>query len=133
MSDSTADLNNTPVEYDTTMDNVVIIKVDHDIHGGKTLDVTGVTDSVLKAGRVIIEETATGKLKPLLISSGTYASLPASHTYKGILIATILTKRPFASVMLAGNVNDGAVVNYGLPATPSGAKTALTLILFTKD
>lgn len=133
MSDVTANLNNNPVEYDTTMDSVVIIKVDHDIPGGKTLDVTGVTEEVLKAGRVIIEETATGKLKPLAISGGAYAALPANHTYKGILIATILTKKPFASVMLAGNVNDGAVVNYGLPATPSGAKTNLPHILFTKD
>jgi hypothetical protein len=133
MSDTTANLNNTPVEVDTTMDSVVIIKVDHDIPGGKTLDVTGVTDEVLKAGRVIIEETATGKLKPLKIVSGAYESLPSVHTYKGVLIATILLKKPFASVMLAGNVNEQAAINYELPAFPSGAKTALTHILFTQD
>lgn len=131
MSDTTANLSNTPVEFDTTMDSVVIVKVDHDIAGGRTLDVTGVADDVLKAGRVIIEETATGKLKPLGITSGAYDALPSGHTYKGILIATILTKKPFASVMLAGNVNEGAVVNYDLPAIPDGAKTVLTHILFT--
>lgn len=131
MSDTTANLNNTPVEFDTTMDSVVIIKVDHDIAGGITLDVTGVTDDVLKSGRVIVEETATGKLKPLKIESGSYESLPEGHTYKGVLIATILTKKPFASVMLGGNVNEGAVINYGLPAIPSGAKSVLTHILFT--
>ena len=133
MSDVTANLNNTPIEYDTTMDSVVIIKLVHDIPGGKTLDVTGVTDEVLKAGRVIVEETATGILKPLKIVSDAYEALPSGHAYKGVLVATILKKRPFASVMLSGHVNDGAIVNYGLPATPSGAKTALTHILFTKD
>jgi hypothetical protein len=133
MSDVTANLGNTPVEFDTTMDVVIIKKVDHDITGGKTLEVTGVTEAVLKAGRVIIEETATKKLKPLAISSGAYASLPSGHTYKGILIATIKTSKPFAAVMLAGDVNEAAIVNYDLPAVPSGAKTALTQILFTQD
>lgn len=133
MSDVKGDLSNTPIQVDTTLDCVIIKKVDHDIAGGKTLDVAGVTEEVLKAGRVIIIETATGALKPLAISAGAYASLPSGHTYKGILIATILTKKPFASVMLAGNVNEGAVINYDLPAIPSGAKTALTHILFTQD
>lgn len=133
MSNVTANLDNTPVQFDTTMDVVIIKKVDHDIAGGKTLDVTGVTEAVLKAGRVIIEETATKVLKPLAISGGAYASLPSGHTYKGILIATIKTSKPFASVMLAGNVNEAAILNYELPAVPSGAKTALTHILFTQD
>ena len=133
MSDTTANLNNPITEYDTTMDSVVIKKVDHDVPAGKTLDVTGVTEEVLKAGRVIIEETATRKLKPLGITSGAYDSLPSLHTYKGVLIATVLTKKPFASVMLGGDVNEQAAINYGLPAYPSGAKTALTHILFTQD
>ena len=133
MSDVKGDLSNTPIQVDTTLDVVIIKKVDHDIPGGKTLDVTGVTEEVLKAGRVIIIETATGKLKPLAITTGAYVALPGGHTYKGILISTILTKRPFASVMLAGDVNEGAVINYDLPAIPAGAKTALTHILFTQD
>jgi len=129
----TADLNNTPVQIDTTFDSIIIKKNLIDIPGGKTLDVTGVTDEVLKAGRVIIEVTATGVLKPLKIASGAYESLPANHTYKGILIATILLKRPFAAVLLAGDVNKQAVIEYGLPAIPAGAITALPQILFTKD
>jgi len=133
MSDVKGDLNNTPIQVDTTLDSIIIKKVDHDIPGGKTLDVTGVTEEVLKAGRVIIVETATGVHKPLGITDGAYVALPSLHTYKGILIATILTKRPFASVMLGGDVNEGAVINYDLPAIPSGAKTALTHILFTQD
>jgi len=129
----TADLNNSPVQIDTTFDTIIIKKNLIDIPGGKTLDVTGVTDEVLKAGRVIIEVTATGVLKPLKIASGAYESLPASHTYKGILISTILLKRPFAAVLLAGDVNKQAIIEYGLPAVPAGAITALPQILFTKD
>lgn len=133
MSDVKGDLNNTPVQVDTTLDSIIVIKVDHDIPGGKTLDVTDVTEQVLKAGRVVIVETSTGAHKPLAISGGAYAALPSGHTYKGILTASILTKRPFAPIMLAGNINEGAVINYELPAIPAGAKTALTHILFTKD
>jgi len=130
----TANLNNAPVQVDTTFDSIIIKKLLIDIPGGKTLDVTGVTEEVLKAGRVIIEETATGILKPLKITSPTaYEVLPASHTYKGILIATILLKRPFASVLLAGDVNKQAIVEYGLPAVPSAAISFLSHILFTKD
>lgn len=130
----TANLNNEGLQVDTTYDTIIIKKVLIDIPGGKTLDVTGVTEDVLKAGRVIIEQTSTGDLKPLKITAPTaYETLPAGHTFKGILIATILKKRPFAAVMLAGDVNDGAIVNYELPATPAAAKTALTHILFTKD
>lgn len=133
MSNVKGDLSNTPVQVDTTLDSIIIKTVTYDIPGGKTLDATGVTEEVLKAGRVIIVETATGALKPLKIVTGAYEALPANHTYKGILIATILTKRPFASVMLGGDVNEGAVINYELPAIPGGAKTAFTQILFTKD
>lgn len=133
MSSIKADLSNTPVQIDTTLDCVIIKKVDHDIPGGKTLDITGVTEEVLKAGRVILVQTATGAHKPLLIDSNAYEALPSGYAYKGILIASILTKKPFASIMLAGDVNEGAVINNELPAIPSGAKTALSQILFTKD
>lgn len=133
MSNVKGDLNNTPVQVDTTLDCIIIKTVTYDIPGGKTLDVTGVAEEVLKAGRVVIVETATGAHKPLKIVTGSYEALPANHTYKGILIASILTKRPFASVMLGGDVNEGAVINYGLPAIPADAKTAFAHILFTKD
>lgn len=128
-----ADLNNTPSQIDPTFDSVIIKKVLIDIPGGKTLDVTGVTQDVLKSGRIIVEQTSTGDHKPLKITAGAYEALPSGHTYKGILIATILTNRPFAAIMLSGDVNEGAIVNYELPAIPAEAKTALTHILFTKD
>lgn len=127
------DLSNTPQQVDTSMDSVVIRKVDHDIPGGKALDTTGVSEEVLKAGRVVIEHTASGTLKPLAISGGAYASLPDGHTFKGILVATVLKSKPGASIMIAGSVNGAAAVNYGLPAYTSTIKNALTRIIFTQD
>lgn len=129
----TANLNNTPVQVDTAFDDIIIRKVTHDIPGGKTLDVTGITDEVLKAGRVVIEQTSSKDLKPLGITSDAYDALPSGHTYKGILRSSILKSKPFASIMIGGEMNEEAAVNFGLPAVPAEAKTSLTHIIFTKD
>lgn len=128
-----ADLNRTPQEVSTSDDSIIIVNLIEDIPGGKTLDVTGVTAEVLKAGHIIIEETATGNLKPLALSGDDYASLPGGHTYKGVLVATILTSKPMASIMVRGTVNKEAAVNAGLPSVPQGAEDALPLIRFTKE
>ena len=124
-----ANLNGTPLEISTDNDSIVIKKVLIDIPGGKTLDVTGFTPDVINAGHIIIEQTATKELKPLLVSAGVYGTLPAEHTYKGVLIATVLTKKPLASIMLSGDVNEVASPF----AVPAAAKTALTHIIFTQD
>jgi len=123
-------LNGTPLEISTDNDSIVIKKVLIDIPGGKTLDVTGFTPTdVIKAGHIIIEETATGECKPLDVSAGAYVALPSQHTYKGVLIATVLKAKPMASIMLSGDVNEAASPY----PVPSGAKSALTHILFTQD
>ena len=125
---------NSSTQVDTSNDGIVIQNLIEDIPGGRSLDVTGVTEEVLKAGRVIIEETSSGDLKPLAISGGNYATLPGGHTYKGILAASVLTNRAMASIMQRGTVNENAAENAaGLPAYPAGAKTALPLIRFVKD
>ncbi|WP_445453095.1 hypothetical protein [Flavobacterium sp. 25HG05S-40] len=124
------DLNGTPKEISTDNDSIVIRKILVDIPGGKTLDVTGFTPTdVIKAGHIIIEETATGECKPLNVSSGAYVSLPSQHTYKGVLISTVLKSKPMAAIMLSGDVNEAASPY----PVPQGAKDALTHILFTKD
>ena len=85
-------------EIITGNDNIVIVDIFQSIRGGRTLDVTGYPKDVLNAGHVIIVETATKEYKPMpLDTAGTaYDALPAGHEYAGILIATILKKRPFA-------------------------------------
>lgn len=110
---------------DTGNDSIVIIKNLEVIPGGHTLDTTGFADEVIRAGHVIIERTSDGELLPLPVSG----TLPADHTYKGILVASVLTAQPHASIMVRGSVNQLAVL-YPIPA---GAKTALTLIRFTQD
>lgn len=66
-----------------------------------------------------------------------YASLPADHTIKGILIATIPTNRPFAGILVRGTVNI-KVAPYKLEANTTlvtAIETALGkgVIQFTYD
>lgn len=110
---------------DTTNDSVVIVKHIEGIPGGRTLDVTGFGDEEISAGHVIIKETATGEYKPLPVTG----SLPASHTYAGILVSSLKTDKAQAAIMVRGTVNEA----YCKYAVPSGAKTALTLIRFISE
>lgn len=133
-----ADLTRNPTRrIDTSADSIVIALLLEDIPGGRTLGVEGFTPEVIKAGHVIIEEDATEIHKPLgLNAEGTaYSALPAGHTYKGVLVRTILTADARASIMVRGRVNpEAAEKAQGLPAYPTAAMTALKpLIRFAKD
>ena len=132
MSGTTANINNTSDNFDTSKDGVVIIANYETIPGGKTLDVTGFSPAVIPAGHLIIEETSTGVLKPMPVSGTNYGSLPGSHTYKGVLVSSILTAKPFAAVMVRGTVNKNASY-YGIASILTAVKTALPLIRFTQD
>lgn len=129
---TTANLATQGAGYDTGNDTIVIVKVLEAIPGGKTLDVTGFSPDVIPAGHLIIEETSTGVLKPMPISGADYGSLPASHTYKGVLISTILKAKPFAGILVRGTVNKNASA-YGIASVLTAVKTALPLIRFTQD
>jgi hypothetical protein len=215
-------INDADTIIDTSKDNVVIVDVFASIRGGRSLDVTGFPENVIKAGHVIIQETATGTLKPMPLAvaggiaelgahvagsgytnAGTYSnvsltggsgsgakatfvvaagavasvtittpgtgykagdilsaaaanigtggsgfqvavvtvngattgyasSLPDGHTYAGILIASILAKKPFAGVLVQGTVNPAAAP-YSMTSILAGVKTALPLIDFRED
>lgn len=215
---ATANLNSEVEQIDFSNDSIVVMKNLETIPGGRTLDNTGFTPTVIKAGHVIIEKDSDGTLlpMPLLIpktieslgdivggtgySDGSYTdvdltggsgtgatanitvagnvvtvvtivlkgidyeagdvlsaddadigggsgtffgvsvatvgtdptglgALPASHTYKGILVASILTAKPFAAVMVRGTINKLAAP-YAIIAA---VETALPLIRFTND
>lgn len=111
----------------TGNDSIVIIQNLGDIPGGRTLDVAGFSPNVIKAGHLIIKETATGEFKPNPISGDNFAALPAGHTYEGVLVASIQKSRPFAAIMDRGDVLEPAMP-YG--SVPGAAKTALSLIKF---
>lgn len=135
MSGTTGNLRNQGNSVDVGFDSVTIVANLEDIPGGKTLDTTGFAPEVIKAGHLVIVETATGILKPMPVNVGetAYEALPALHTYKGVVVASVLTAKPFVAIMVRGTVNEEAFANNGGFATPAGAKTTLSLIRFTKD
>lgn len=64
--------------------------------------------------------------------AGAYAALPAGHTYVGFLIASILTEKPFAGIMVRGTINPAAAP-FPMTSILSAVKTALPLIDFRED
>jgi len=125
----TADLNNTPTTVDTGNDSIVIVNYLEGIIGGRTLDATGFTPAVIQAGHVVIKETATGDFKPMPINGAAYAALPAGHTIEGIVVASVLTSKPFVGILVRGTVNKEACP---YPITDA-VKTALPLVRFIQD
>jgi hypothetical protein len=119
---------------DTSKDNVVIVDILDAITGGVALDVTGFGPKIIKAGHVIIQETATGVYKPMPLATNdtVYGALPAGHTYAGINIHTMETKRPFAGVLIRGRVNPAAAP-FVMTTILAAVKTALPLIDFRSD
>lgn len=220
---TTANLTNVGESIITGNDSIVIVDNFQSIRGGRTLDVTGFAPKVIRAGHVIIRETATKVYKPLgateelvagvatvgaitagtgytngvyenvpltggtgtgmlatvtvagtvvtvvavtaggsgytvadvlsvpaafaggtmttaasvpvatiATTAGAYAALPASHTYAGINIASILTTKPFAGIMVRGTVNHLAAP-FDMTSILAAVKTALPLIDFRSD
>lgn len=115
---------------DTSYDNVIIIENLENIHGGKSLDVSAHSGDVIPAGTVILVDT-DGNYKPNpQTTPGTYDSLPANHSYAGILVASILKTNARASIMVRGTVDETANANAGNAPYLSAQKTALSLIRF---
>ncbi|MGM9810966.1 MAG: hypothetical protein ACI30J_08905 [Paludibacteraceae bacterium] len=116
-------------------DGVIIQKHIADIPGGRALDVTGITEEVLYAGHPIITD-GNGKYKPLAVTTTegvkAYDSKPEGWNYAGVLYRSILTKKPSASILIAGVVNDAAVeIPYG--EHKAAIKSAIPSIIFVKD
>lgn len=61
-----------------------------------------------------------------------YDSLPSGSSYAGVLIASILTKKPFAGIMVRGTVNPAAAP-FPMDDILSDVKEALPLIDFRED
>lgn len=129
-----ADLNNRKQEIITANDNIVIVDNLQSVRGGRTLDATNYPNDVINAGHVIIQETATKEYKPMPLNEAgdAYDALPEGHTYAGILVATILTKKPFAGILVRGTVNPAATP-FPMTEILSAVKIALPLIDFRED
>lgn len=111
--------------YSDGMDAVVIRRRGACIIGGKTLDMSGFPDDFVKAGHIVIHETATDTYKPLGVSNGAYSALPTGCTYEGVVLASKPKETPIVSIMYTGEVNDNASP---YPLTDS-IKTALNSAL----
>lgn len=112
-------------------DSIVIQKYISGIKGGRTLDVTGFAEKVIKAGHVIIK-LQSGNYAPMPVSGDAYAALPTGATYVGVLYRSILAAKPAASIMINGEVNEEAVP-YAMTAIATAFKTACPHIVFIKD
>lgn len=130
----TYDLSNPLEGIESSHDNKVVVDVFQSIRGGRTLDTTGFAPEVIYAGHPIIKETSTGTYKPFPLngSNDGYGTLPASHTYAGVLIASILTKKPAAGIVVRGTVNSNAM-KFDASSILAAMKTALPLIDFRTD
>jgi len=129
-----ANLNNDEKILHEGMDSIVIRQFIAGIKNGKTLDVTGFTPDVINAGHVIIRDTVNDVYKPMPLNDGgtAYGSLPANHEYAGVLVGTILKKRPLAGIMYAGEVNDVASP-FSVDSIKSAIVTALPQLVFKHD
>ena len=92
-------------------DGKVIIRDLADVPGGRALDVSNWTPSVIKAGHIIKHNTVTGAYAPLGITGSnddTYASLEENEEYAGVLKVSVLKGKAFAAIMTMGEVNAAA-------------------------
>lgn len=111
-------------------DSIVIQKYISGIKGGRTLDVTGFAENVIKAGHVIIVKE--GKYMPMPVSGEAYAALPEGAAYAGVLYRSVLAAKPAASIMTWGEVN-AVAVPYPMDTILADFKAACPHIDFIKD
>lgn len=112
-------------------DSIVIKKYIAGVEGGRTLDMTGYADSILKAGHVIITD-GKGVWKPMPVSGEAYAALPEGYKYAGVLYRTIQTSKPAAAIMTWGVVNE-AIVPFAVDGIKEAFAKDVPQIQFTKD
>lgn len=139
---SKAELNNEKEQIISGNDDVVIQKYISGIKGGRTLDMEGFTDKMVKAGHVII--TKDGVYKPMPVTPATaavgdspatpagYGTLPTGYSYAGVLYRTIPASKPFASIMTWGEVNSECIP-YPMTSILTAFKAACPHIDFIKD
>lgn len=112
-------------------DDVVVPKFNGGIVGGRVLDVSEVTGADVRAGHVIITD-GKGAYKPLAVSGDGYSAVPGDWAICGVLYRTVLTRKPWASIMTDGRLNIAAAP-YKITAVEADFKAALPLVELVKD
>ncbi len=129
---ATANLANEMEVISAGMDSVVIRHYVAGIIGGRTLDVTGYTEPVIKAGHIVIRDKNTDTYKPMPVSGNAYSTLPANCEYVGVVVCTKPTSEPLVGIMYDGEVNDVASP-YPLDSILTAVKAALPKLSFMHD
>lgn len=131
---SVANLTNEAQGIITGNDNIVIVNHFDGIRGGRTLDLTGYSEKVVKAGHILVE-TEDGKIQPLPVNDGAYAALEegSNSKYYGYLVATIPASKPFAAIMTRGTINPKAAPYTMSAELIAAVKAALPLIDYQED
>lgn len=124
----TANLNHESEFVDTGKDSIVIMSYLDGVNGGRTLYTKEFAPKVISAGHIVIKD-ANGSHKPMPIANEAYGSLPANHTYVGVVVASVKTSDPRVAIMTRGKVNKEASP---YPVTDAMV-SALKLIEFTQD
>lgn len=135
MSGTTANLNDhVGASFTTGNEGIVVVNNLEGIPGGKTLDVTGFAPAVIPEGHPVIQETATGVVKPMPVNAEqtAFATLPAGHTYLGHVVSSTLTAKPFVGVTIRGTINYEAA-SYGMASIVAALRTALPKVTYMKD
>lgn len=131
-------MNDTTVLSDG-LDGIIIPNNYTSRRGGTSLNVTGYPLPNIRAGHVIIKETATGELKPMPLAAGNaaYDTLPTGHTYYGHAVQSVLTKKAMVGVMYNGEVNNLVIAPdkgvFNLATILAALKTALPHMMYTGD
>lgn len=144
---ATTKITNPIQEVLTGIDNIVVPQFLSGIHGGRTLDTTGWTETVIPAGTVVVTDGA-GNYKPYPHDAAVAATyytatdtipdgksvgdvkteaIPAKYQASvsgwdicGVVACSISTSKPAAAIMTAGQVNKTAA-----PRVLSTIETAL--------
>ena len=128
-----ANLVNEHVAFGAGMDSVVIRHYVAGIIGGRTLDMTGFAESVIKAGHVVIQSTTDETIfKPMPVANGAYATLPTGYKYAGVVVCSKPATEPMVGIMYSGEVNDVASP-YPVDTIKAAMKAELPTLVFMHD
>jgi hypothetical protein len=105
---SVTNLNRTPEHFEDGNDSIVIVRDLGDIPGGRSLDVTEVTEDVIRAGHILISNDTTKEVKPLGVSGSAYSAKPSGWSYIGVLKHSVLKTDARAAILTIGQVNAAA-------------------------
>lgn len=114
-------------------DSTAIVHIIDTIRGGRTLDTSGYNAPYIQGGHIIIRHIESGALKPMPVSGTSYSELPEGCEYAGVLVSTVTTADPRASILVHGTVNPNAGPFTISPEVLTALKAQCSHILFLAD